>query len=96
MGLGLGGALTHADEVVMMSNMKANEMTPQGTPRTDNSNILEWFGPEGKVLQLVKLASGSSHYRFHYPGGDLFGPCYYSTKRWSLWQMLDLLNQKKG
>ena len=25
MGLGLGGALTHADEVVMMSNMKANE-----------------------------------------------------------------------
>ena len=73
--------------------MKEIKMTPKGTPRTDNPNILEWFGPEGKVLQLINLASGSSHYRFHYPQGDPFGPCYYSTKRWSLWQMLELLNR---
>ncbi len=75
--------------------MKQIKMIPQGTPRTDNPNILEWFGPEGKVLQLVNLASGSSHYRFQYPQGDPFGlgPCYYSTKRWSLEQMLDLLNR---
>jgi hypothetical protein len=77
----------------MMSNMKAtSNKLPQGTPRTDNPSILEWFGPEGKVLQLVK-GSTSHYYRFIYPHGDPFGPCYYSTKRWSLWQMLDLLNR---
>ena len=73
--------------------MKEIKMTPQGTPRTDNPNILKWFGPGGKVLQLVSLASGSSHYRLQYPHGDPFGPSYYSTKRWSLKQMLDLLNR---
>ena len=71
--------------------MKATKTLPQGTPRIDNPRILEWFGPDGKVLQLVK-GSTSHHYRFIYPHGDPL-PCYYSTKKWSLWQMLNLLNR---
>ena len=75
------------------THMNEKKNTLKGTPRTDNPNILEWFGPKGKVLQLVKLASGSSHYRFHYPQGDPFGPSYYSTKRYSLRHMLAILNR---
>ena len=72
--------------------MKESKTLPQGTPRIDNPRILEWFGPEGRVLQLIKLPT-SSHYRLQYPHGDPFGPSYYSTKRYSLSMMLDLLNR---
>ena len=74
--------------------MKENSTLPQGTPRTDNPNILEWYGPnDNKVLQLVKTPT-LDYYRFEYPEGDPFRiSCNYSTKRWSLWQMLDLLNR---
>ena len=69
--------------------MKENKNNLQGTPRTDNPNIKEWFGPKGKVLQLVKLAGGSSHYRMTDHRQDT---TYYSTKRYSLRQMLAILN----
>ena len=71
--------------------MKETKTLPQGTPRIDNPRILEWFGPEGRVLQRIKLPS-SSHYHILYPGGASL-PCYYSTKRYSLPMMLDLLNR---
>ena len=69
-----------------------NEKLPQGTPRTDNPNIIEWFGPGRMVLQLVKLGSNSSHYRFYQRGCGLDSG-YYDTKRWSLEEMLDILNR---
>ena len=71
--------------------MKATKTLPQGTPRIDNPRILEWFGPDGKVLQLINLPS-SSHYFLLYLGGRSL-PCYYSAKRYSLSMMLDLLNR---
>jgi hypothetical protein len=73
------------------TRMKKMKTLPQGTPRIDNPRILEWFGPQGKVLQLIKLPT-SHHYRILYPGGASL-PCYYSTKRYSLSTMLDLLNR---
>ena len=69
--------------------MKENSTLPQGTPRTDNPRILEWFGPNGKVLQLVKLPT-SHHYRMTNHRQDT---TYYSAKKWSLAQMLDILNR---
>jgi hypothetical protein len=71
--------------------MKENSTLPQGTPRTDNPNIIEWFGPDGSILQLIKNPT-SHHYTILSPGGASL-PCYYSTKKWSLWQMLNLLNR---
>jgi hypothetical protein len=71
--------------------MKESKTLPQGTPRHDNPNILEWFGHQGKVLQLIKTST-SHHYHILYPNGAPL-PCFYSTKRYSLWTMLDLLNR---
>ena len=64
--------------------------TTQGTPRTDNPRIVEWFGPNGKVLQRVELASDRIHYRLTDHRQDV---TYYSAQNYSLSTLLNILNR---
>ena len=66
------------------------EKLPQGTPREDNENIVEWFADNGKILQLVYLPSGT-HYRFVRKG--IIQDGYWPASKFSLASMLDLLNR---
>ena len=70
--------------------MKQEKALPQGTPREDNPNIVEWFADNGKVLQLVYLPSGT-HYRFVRNG--IIQEGYWTASKVSLASMLDLLNR---
>ena len=73
--------------------MKQEKALPQGTPREDNPNIVEWFADNGSgdILQLV-YRSTSTSYRFVRKGIVEDG-CYYPARKFSLWSMLDLLNR---
>ena len=72
--------------------MKQEKALPQGTPREDNENIIEWFADNSdKVLQLVYLPSGS-HYRFVRDRGFIQDG-YWPVSKFSLAYMLDLLNR---
>jgi hypothetical protein len=62
--------------------MNPTQQTPQGTVRSDNENIIEWQGPNGKTLQLVMLGN-STHYRIVKNPADKF---FLST-------MLDILSR---
>ena len=72
--------------------MKASKTLPQGTPRKDNENIVEWFADNGSgdTLQLVYLPT-STHYRFVRKG--IVQDTYWPARKFSLWSMLDLLNR---
>jgi hypothetical protein len=76
--------------------MNPTQQTPQGTVRSDNENIIEWFADNSdKVLQLVYLPSGS-HYRFVRDRGfiqDGYQDGYWPVSKFSLAYMLDLLNR---
>jgi hypothetical protein len=76
--------------------MKQEKALPQGTPREDNPNIIEWYAhglrgvAVGEVLQLVYLPSGT-HYRFVRKG--IIQDGYWPASKFSLAYMLDLLNR---
>lgn len=61
---------------------------PAGTPRSDNPNILEWVGPQGKVLQYVR---SYDYYHFIYPHGSYIDAIY-PGHHFTLQYMLELLN----
>jgi hypothetical protein len=75
-----------------MHTMKATKTPPQGTPRKDNENIVEWFADNGSgdTLQLIYRPS-CTHYRFIRNGIVQDG--YWHASKFSLWSMLDLLNR---
>ena len=70
--------------------MKQEKALPQGTPREDNENIVEWFADNGDTLQLVYLSSGT-HYRIVRKG--IIQDGYWPASKFSLASMLDLLNR---
>lgn len=71
--------------------MKQEKALPQGTPREDNENIIEWFADNGDILQLVYLPT-TTHYRFVRKG--IIQDGYWPASKFSLWSMLDWLERK--
>jgi len=72
--------------------MKQEKALPQGTPRKNDENIVEWFADNGSgdILQLVYLPS-CTHYRFVRKG--IIQDGYWPAAKYSLWSMLDWLNR---
>ena len=70
--------------------MNLTQQTPQGTPRSDNENIIEWQGPKGKTLQLVMLGN-STHYRIVKNG--IIGDVIWPADKFFLSTMLDILSR---
>lgn len=73
--------------------MKQEKALPQGTPREDNPNIIEWHAQNGSgdILQLVRNSTCTS-YRFVRKG--IIQDGYWPAPKFSLWSMLDWLERK--